>query len=222
MFFSNLFKHKRKIETPEDLENEYLTIKPTDNVYGFQKKFYMQSDRLLKTFGNARSSLPNKIKLIIITDTHNTLDENLLIKTINEHNDFDLCILLGDHINYIEGYNFNNLNGKIIDIKGVRLLGIQGSFKYKPVDFPSFTHEDSIKFLVDKPSADVLISHDGPFDDNMINNPAHQGLFGITYYLFKNKVKYNVHGHLHNEFEKNLANGTIEKSLYGINYIELE
>lgn len=247
MFFSNLFKHKRKIETPEDLENEYLTIKSTDNVYGFQKKFYMQSDRLLKTFGNARSSLPNKIKLIIITDTHNTLDENLLIKTINEHNDFDLCILLGDHsdndlqkvlnhismdkiyallgnhdFNYIENYKLNNLNGNIIDIHGVRLLGIQGSFKYKPVDFPSFTQEDSIKFLMDKGSADILVSHDGPFDDNMINNPAHQGLFGITYYLFKNKVKYNIHGHLHNEFEKALANGTIEKSLYGINYIELD
>lgn len=247
MFLSFLFKHKEKMETSEDLEKEYLEVKPTDNIYGFQKKFYMQSERLLKTFGNAHNSLLNKIKLIIITDTHNTLDETLLVKTINEHSDFDLCILLGDHsdndikkvlkyisqdkiyallgnhdINYIDNYHFNNLNGTIIDIRGVRLLGIQGSFKYKPINFPSFTQEDSIKFLMDKEPVDILISHDGPFDDNMINNPAHQGLFGITYYLFKNKVKYNIHGHLHNEFEKVLANGTIEKSLYGINYIELD
>lgn len=247
MLLSFLFKHKEKIETPEDLEKEYLAIKPADNIYGFQKKFYMQSERLLKTFGNAHNSLPNKIKLIIITDTHNTLDENLLVETINEHTDFDLCILLGDHsdndikkvlkyisqdkiyallgnhdVNYIDNYNFNNLNGTIINIRGVKLLGIQGSFKYKPIDFPSFTQEDSIKFLMDKEPVDILISHDGPFDDNMINNPAHQGLFGITYYLFKNKIKYNIHGHLHNEFEKVLTNGTIEKSLYGINYIELD
>ncbi len=247
MFLKRIFGYKEIIEKKEDLENDYLTVKSTDNIYGFQKKFYMQSNRLLKVFGIARSVLPNKIKLIVITDTHNTLDENKLVSIINNYSDFDACLLLGDHsdtdlniilkyiskdkiyallgnhdVNYIEKYNFNNLNGNIININGVSLLGIQGSFKYKPIDFPSFTQEDSIRFLMDKEACDILISHDGPFDDNMINNPAHQGLFGITYYLFKNKVKYNIHGHLHNEFEKILENGTIEKSMYGINYIELE
>ena len=237
----------QKVENYQDIENEYLSVKAKDNIYGFQEKFYMQSNRLLKVFGNARSALPNKIKLLIITDTHNTLDENELMSIINKHPDFDACLLLGDHsdsdikkvlnhiskdkiyallgnhdVDYIANYNLNNLNGNIININGVRLLGIQGSFKYKPVDFPSFTQEDSIKFLKDKEQTDVLISHDGPFDDNMINNPAHQGLFGITYYLFKNKIKYNIHGHIHNDFERILANGTIEKSLYGVKYIELE
>ena len=97
MLLSNIIKHRQKIENIEDLENEYLTIKSTDNIYEFQKKFYKQSNRLLKAFGNARNSLSSKIKLIIITDTHNTLDEKLLIETVNEHSDFDLCILLGDH-----------------------------------------------------------------------------------------------------------------------------
>ncbi len=247
-FKSKLQKNDNQItENIQDIENEYLSIKPTDNIYGFQKKFYMQSNRLLKVFGNARSVLPNKIKLLIITDTHNNLDENELANIVNNYPYFDACLLLGDHsdndikkvlnhiskdriyailgnhdVNYIANYNLNNLNGQIIDINGVRLLGIQGSFKYKPIDFPSFTQEESIKFLNDKESVDILISHDGPFDDNMINDPAHQGLFGITYYLFKNKIKYNIHGHLHNEFDKVLDNGTIEKSLYGINYIELE
>jgi len=234
------------IENYLDLEREYLTSNPKDNIYGFQKKFYMQSNRLLKVFGNARDVLPNKIKLIIITDTHNTLDENKLVNIINEHPDFNVCLLLGDHsdndikrilnyipkekiyallgnhdVNYIANYDLNNLNGNILEINGVKLLGIQGSFKYKPVEFPSFTQEDSIRFLKDQESVDILISHDGPFDDNMINNPAHQGLFGVTYYLYKNKIKYNIHGHLHNDYEKILDNGTIEKSLYGINYIEL-
>lgn len=247
MFLNFLFKHKKKIETPEELLKDYLTINPSDNIYGFQKKYYMQSNRLLNVFGEARNILPNKIKLIVITDTHNTLDENKLVNTINEHPDYDLCLLLGDHHsndlnkllkyvskdkiyallgnhdnNYIDNYGLNNLNGKVIDIRGVKLLGIQGSFKYKPVDFPSFTQEESIRFLMNKEAVDVLISHDGPFNDDMINNPAHQGLFGITYYLFKNKVKYNIHGHIHYEYEKTLDNGTIEKSLLGINYIELD
>ena len=249
MLLDKLFKYFKKTENeenPQTLENEYLLVKPTDNIYGFQKKFYMQSNRLLKTFGNAREFLPNKIKLIIITDTHNTLDENQLINIIKEHQDYNVCLLLGDHsdndikkvlnnipkekiyallgnhdVNYIVNYNLNNLNGNVINIHGVKLLGIQGSFKYKPIDFPSFTQEESVKFLMNQEQVDILISHDGPFDDDMINNPAHQGLFGITYYLFKNKVKYNIHGHLHDEFEKTLPNGTIEKSMYGISYIEL-
>lgn len=108
------------------------------------------------------------------------------------------------------------------NINGVKIMGIQGSFKYKPSDFPSFTQEDSIDFLKDKEPVDILFSHDGPFDDNMINNPAHQGLFGITYYLFKNKVKYNIHGHIHNPYNRYLLNGTKEISLYGINYLSLE
>ena len=161
MFLSNIFKYKKKTKNQESLEKEYLKIKPKDNIYGFQKKFYMQSNRLLKIFGNARNSLPNKISLIIITDTHNTLDENLLIETISEHPNYDLCLLLGDHsdndiekvlkhitkdkiyallgnhdINYVDSYGFNNLNGNIITIHGVKILGIQGSFKYKPSDFP--------------------------------------------------------------------------------------
>ena len=85
------------IENYLDLEREYLTSNPKDNIYGFQKKFYMQSNRLLKVFGNARDALPNKIKSIIITDTHNTLDENKLVNIINEHPDFNVCLLLGDH-----------------------------------------------------------------------------------------------------------------------------
>lgn len=236
-----------KFKSYQSIEDRYLNTNSKDNVYAFQKKFYNQSNLLLKEYGNARKVLPNKIKLIVITDTHNTLDENELISIINEHPDYDLCFLLGDHsdcdikkvlnhiskdkiyallgnhdVNYIKNNDLNNFNGEVISISGVKLLGIQGSFKYKPVDFPSFTQEDSIRFLMDKEPVDVLISHDGPFDDNMENNPAHQGLFGITYYLFKNKVKYNVHGHVHNPYEKILVNGTIEKSLYGVNYIELE
>ena len=250
MFLSKLFKREKieeKADNQQDIENEYLFVKPTDNIYGFQNKFYMQSNRLFKLFGNARSMLPNRIKLLIIADTHNALDEDELISIINEHPNYNACLLLGDHsdndiqkvlkyiskdkiyallgnhdFDYISNYGLNNLNGQITYINGIRLLGIQGSFKYKPVSFPSFTQEDSIRFLLDKEPVDILVSHDGPFDDEMINNPAHQGLFGITYYLFKNRVKYNIHGHLHEDFDKTLENGTIEKCLFGIRYIELE
>ena len=251
-FLSNLFKTDNETETSYginqyDLEREYLTTSPTAKVYGFQEKFYMQSDKLHKVFGEARTTLPNKIRLLIITDTHNGLKENELVEIIDEHPDYDVCLLLGDHSDndirtvlehipkekiyallgnhdndYISNFGLNNLNGNVININGVKILGIEGSFRYKRVDFPSFTQEESINFLINKEPVDILASHDGPFDDNRVGDPPHQGLFGITYYLFKNRVKYNIHGHLHDEFEKVLENGTIEKSLYDICYLELE
>lgn len=62
---------KTKTKNPLELEKKYLTVKNNDNIYGFQKKFYKQSQILLNSFGNINKNLPNKIKLIIITDTHN-------------------------------------------------------------------------------------------------------------------------------------------------------
>jgi len=238
---------KEKIDTKESLESEYLTINKNDNIYGFQKKFYMQEERLLKVFGNANTNNIDRLKLIIIADTHNALNEEELINVLKLHYDYDLCILLGDHSdndimkilnnipkekiyallgnhdgNYIQNYELNNLNGNMFTIKNTNILGIEGSFKYKPVKFPSFTQEESISFLKDLPRADILFSHDGPFDNERVNNPAHQGLFGITYYLFKNKVKYNIHGHIHEDYNKTLLNGTKEMSLFGIHYIEID
>lgn len=247
----NLFSKKENINkesiSVEELENRYSNVQDATQVYSFQEKFKNQQMLLHEIFGDANVATFNKIKLIVITDTHNTLQEDLLIDIASEHSDYDLCLLLGDHSsqdldkilkhidkkkiyallgnhdnNYIDNLGLNNLNGKVIDINGVKLLGIEGSFKYKPVDFPSFTQEESVKFLKDMPRVDILVSHDGPFDDTKVNNPAHQGLFGITYYLFKNNVKYNLHGHLHDEYQKQLENGTIERCLYSINYIELD
>lgn len=241
-----IFRRKDNYDI-DSIEKKYLTITDRSKIFGFQEKFKNQYNFLFKVFGSADLDTFNKVKLIVITDTHNFLDENELVKLLNDHPEYDLCLLLGDHSNgdvekvlnhidkdkiyallgnhdndYIKNYNLNSLNGNVIEVKGVKLLGIQGSFKYKPVDFPSFTQEDGIAFLNDREKVDILVSHDSPFDDEKINNPAHQGLFGITYYLFKNKVKYNIHGHLHEPYRKQLVNGTTEISLYGINYIELD
>lgn len=48
--FDILFIRKPKIENHIDLEKEYLIHNKKDNIYGFQKKFYKQSDKLLKIF----------------------------------------------------------------------------------------------------------------------------------------------------------------------------
>ena len=107
----------------------------------------------------------NKIKLIVITDTHNTLREEEFRNFILNCGEYDICLLLGDlgfndlpiilrfvdkekiyallgnhDYNYIKKFELNNLSGNIIDINGIKLLGIQGNFKYKPSNFPFFSY----------------------------------------------------------------------------------
>lgn len=100
-------------------------------------------------------------------------------------------------------------------------MGIQGSFKYKPTNFLSFSHKESILFFDDKANVDILLSHDNRFDSGMDRNPAHQGLFDITYFLFKNKVPFHVHGHIHEEYEKEMINGAKEYSVFGYRVIKI-
>ena len=232
-----LFDLFKKKDNSLDYYNKLLSIKD-DNRYSFEKKYANQENILLKIYGNSRR-LENKIKIIVITDTHNTLKEDEFRNFILNSGDYDVCLLLGYFVsndlpiilryidrekiyallgnhdyNYIKEYELNNLNGNIININGVKLLGIQGSFKYKPSDFPSFSQKESILFLKDKPDVDILVSHDIRFNSMAERDPAHQGMFGITYYLFKNRVPYHIHGHIHNSYQKTLINGTREISAF--------
>ena len=109
----------------------------------------------------------------------------------------------------------------MIEVNGIRIAGVQGSFRYKDEEFPSFTHKESIKFLDKIDEVDILLSHDGPFLKNN-NKPVHDGLKGITYYLYKNRVPYNIHGHNHESKTKRLKNGTISKEVYLIENLNIK
>ena len=196
-------------------------------------------------YGNC-NTLKNKVRLLIIADTHGTLNENEFREFIN-NNYYNCCIMIGDHYNrdieiilkyidknklygllgnhdydYLSDYGINNLNGKVIYINGISILGMLGSFKYKSVDFPSFTEEESIKFFEDKECVDILISHDRKLDPSKVNrDPAHQGLIGITNYLYEKKVPIHIHGHIHDNYEQLMLNGTKEISVFGYRIVEI-
>ena len=105
---------------------------------------------------------------------------------------------------------------------GVKILGIQGSYKYKPDDFPSFTQKESIEFLNDKEKVDILVCHDAPYGLSGRNDVAHQGLFGTLYYLFKNKTPYCIHGHLHTPYTKEMINEAKANLLNTLNQKDLK
>ena len=151
---------------------------------------------------------------------HYNRDIEIILKYIDKNK---LYGLLGNHdYDYLSDYGINNLNGKVIYINGISILGMQGSFKYKSVDFPSFTEEESIKFFEDKECVDILISHDRKLDPSKVNrDPAHQGLIGITNYLYEKKVPIHIHGHIHDNYEQLMLNGTKEISVFGYRIVEI-
>ena len=188
----------------------------------FKRKNY--EDILYKKYGTANKIQRYNLKLLFIADTHNCLkDGNEILKYIQEQKDYDYCILLGDHsasdieeilkvipLNKICGilgnhdswnkydiYGITNISGKVINIKGIRIAGISGGHKYKNSnEYVLYTHEESIQIANNIEKADILITHDKPFiQDN--HNSAHDGLKGITEYIYKNHIALHIHGHLH-------------------------
>ena len=219
MFFNKLFK-KDKIENPDyesSLENKGTTL--------FDKN----------------------IKLLVISDTHGDLSLSKDMYKKLKNVDYDLCCILGDIPDYdykvifkyipkdkivailgnhdrfglLSEQGLNDINGKVIDINGVRIGAIQGSYKYKNEAFPSFTHETSIEFLNKMSEVDILLSHDKPFTYDY-KDPAHDGLKGITYFLYKNRVPINIHGHIHKSYLSNLKNGTQVKGVYCVELIDIK
>ena len=212
----------------------------------FKKKNY--EDILYKKYGTANKIQRYNLKLLFIADTHNCLkDGNEILKYIQEQKDYDYCILLGDHsasdieeilkvipLNKICGilgnhdswnkydiYGITNISGKVIDIKGIRIAGISGGHKYKNSnEYVLYTHEESIQIANNIEKADILITHDKPFiQDN--HNSAHDGLKGITEYIYKNHIALHIHGHLHENKEEILRNGTKSICLYMAKLLEL-
>lgn len=50
---------------------------------------------------------------------------------------------------------------------------------------------------------------------------VHDGLKGVTYYCYKNHIKLEIHGHLHEETEETLKNGTRVLGKYKVDVLNL-
>ena len=194
------------------------------------------------------NKINKNIKLLVISDTHGDLALNKdLQKKLISIKDFDLCCILGDihdkdyefildnisderivallgnhdRFGLVNEKGLTDLNGRVVEVNGLKIGGIQGSYKYKHENFPSFTHDESISFMESMPYVDILLSHDKPFAYDY-HDPAHDGLKGITKYLYDNKVPINIHGHIHKSYCSKLKNGTLVKGVYRIELITIK
>lgn len=205
-------------------------------------------NKLLKQYGECNKNNKLNIKILFIADTHNCLSyEKETLDQIKSIIEYDYCILLGDHSvddlyeitkiipkskicgilgnhdgweKYKE-YDIENINGKVININGIKIAGISGSFKYKNSDqYALYTHEESIEIANNMEVADILVSHDKPFTEKQYGD-AHDGLKGITQYIYKNHIPLHIHGHIHEESEEILKNGTKSIGVYKVKILEI-
>lgn len=207
-----------------------------------------------KTFYNINllrketSVLYRKIKILFIADTHNELkhDKNALLTLKNEQ-DFDCCILLGDHgcddlkiitelipVEKIYGvlgnhdewgryeqYNIKDIHCRSMIINGVKIVGLSGSYKYKDTDiYAMITQQESVELTNKLPYADIFVTHAESLRGNSDEN-LHDGLEGIKTYIDKYDIPYHVHGHMHTNDEINIKN-TKSVGVYGTRIISFE
>lgn len=202
--------------------------------------------KLLKKYGKCNELKKYGINILFITDTHNCLSNSEeYLKNINS-SDFDICITLGDisgrdfeiikkyisinklygivgnhdSLNSLEQNGITNINGRILECKGVRIAAIMGSNRYKNGDYGMLTQEECLELEQNMKSADILVSHDKAYIYDRHDN-VHDGLKGITDYIYRNHIPLHIHGHLHEQFEEILKNGTKSICLYQIKLMEI-
>ena len=204
------------------------------------KTYKNYDEKLLKQYGKCKD-FNKSIRLLIFADTHGKLsyDIDYDFNAINEFG-YDVCLLLGDiscddirkileyvdknkvcgilgnhdYLDNLEKFDIPNINGEIVNINGVNILGIEGCIKYKNTQ-PGFTLEEGFKFIEELPCCDILITHSAPFGAvGLESNSVHIGAPYINKYIFEKKCPVVISGHNHVDIKHEYLNGTLGLSVY--------
>ncbi|WP_307993027.1 metallophosphoesterase [uncultured Clostridium sp.] len=198
---------------------------------------------LSKLFTQKAHTLDKELNLLVITDLHTVYEEE--IQKIQNYI-YDCCILLGDirfddlmlirkyvkgsiygvlgnHDSYgiLENAGIENIHNKVITINEIKIIGFEGSSKYKKGNSPLYTQEESLKIAKTMSKADILVSHDSPYCLYK-KDPAHCGLKGITEYIKKNRIPINIHGHQHINSKITLKNQTKVLGVYKCSLVNIK
>ena len=237
----SFYKHPENGDLSECVQSNYFT--ENDNcIDSYENALISISERVTRHIG-----IFSNLKMLIIADLHGHFrNYERELENISE-TDYDICLLLGDNTKpdlknvlkyvsldkiigvlgnhderyYYDMFGITNIAGKIVECKGVKFTGIEGCVAYK-TNMPGFkSQEDSLFFAEKLPAASILISHSNPFLSGYTDD-IHDGLMGVTKYLYKNQVSLCIHGHIHENKIYTLQNGTTVLSCYGIQLVTLK
>lgn len=230
----NLFKKKKK--------NQILgcpTFQPNE------KPDYSKTEqKLINEYGKAKD-IDFELDILVFTDTHGHLGlrDDLIIDK-----DYDLCLTLGDvsvddlytikeiiddkpiygvlgnhdYYNNLEKREVPNLNGKLLRVNDIKIIGIEGCTKYKN-EQPGYTDFEGNLFVDKLPRADILISHDVPYGSlGLEHSRVHCGSTYLNKYLIKNNCPICLSGHNHTNKIVKMSNGTVVVESYFCNIIHIK
>lgn len=114
----------------------------------------------------------------------------------------------GNHDSRIDpfyGIPVENLHGKVLEFRGLKIGGLGGCLRYKPSGGYLFWDKEYREILEKMPSVDILISHCPPAGLPWCDPPshrtgyhkAHEGSAAIAEYIFRAEPAAVLCGHLH-------------------------
>jgi Icc-related predicted phosphoesterase len=127
------------------------------------------------------------------------------------------CPLIYVHGNHDDVYATDPPGGceciddRIYEYKGVRFLGLGGSYKYRPDGKYMYTEREMERrilrqrlSLFRKKGFDVLVTHAAAWGITDMDSPVHRGFKCFLPLMEKYSPQYMVHGHVHRSYGYNL------------------
>ena len=99
-------------------------------------------------------------------------------------------------------YDIDDIHGKVINVNGIKIVGVEGSVRYKDNEkYPLYTQFEIIQICNNLDYVDIVFSHNSPYgihdSSNSDGDIAHLGFQGLLSYIENKKPKYCIHGHQH-------------------------
>jgi len=182
------------------------------------------------------------MKVLIAADLHNFEFDDVIDIIHEAAPSIDFAIALGDNGHKLEefadlcqennilvysvlgNHDYENYHDNVIDVHGrieineatnTSIVGCQGSILYhsKMSSDIVMTQTESLEFFSNLKTADIVISHDGPW--LQVDSYGHIGSQGLTKYIEDKKPKLVFHGHYHRN-ESYMKHNTLVYACYGI------
>lgn len=191
------------------------------------------------------------MKILLLSDLHSVRHESWQNFLKLDENSFDIIVTLGDinglylkqlrdaFINSkifgvlgnhdqkgkLSHYNIDDIHNKVISVNGIKMVGLEGSFKYKEKEsVPLYDQYEMHDICENIEKVDIVLSHNSPMgihDSDATEDIAHIGFMAIRDYIKKHNPKYSIHGHQHIDKETNYL-GTKVIGVYGASILDIE
>ncbi|MDP4181333.1 MAG: metallophosphoesterase [Bacillota bacterium] len=173
------------------------------------------------------------MKILVVSDEENSYIWDYFDRS--RFQDIDLMISCGDlkaeylsflvtmikaplfyvHGNHDERYKTNppegciNIDDKLVKYKGLRLLGLGGSYRYRDGDFQYTEHQMKRRINKMRPKLwinkgfDILVTHAPAYKLGDGDDICHMGFKCFVDLIHKYSPKYLLHGHQHLSYTRN-------------------